>query len=250
MLTFLLASMSIVTIFLTYKNLLDLKISIGNICTVYCYQTIKIPFHIENIQYDRFSLNILYKNESQTVDLPKDSQETIIFNFKTDSRGQHKLNKFTFSTTFPLGLFRAWSYFEVDEHYIVYPKPQGIDQLPEQSLYKSALLGDQGKGSDDFSGQRKYVPGDSLKQVNWKALAKQQGLLTKQFGGDRCEEIWLDWSITEGLLLESRLSQLALWLIQAEHMGLSYGLKLPNMEINPSHGENHFSKCMHALALF
>ena len=179
-----------------------------------------------------------------------DSDKYIHYQFITNSRGQHKLSRFTFSTTFPLGLFRAWSYFEVDKDYLVYPKPAGIPRLPEQTFYKATLFGDQGLGTDDFAGQRKYIPGDSLKHVNWKALAKEQDILTKQFGGDRCEELWLDWTSTEGLPTEQRLSQLALWLIEAERLGFSFGLKLPRIEIMPSQGEQHLQKCMKSLALF
>ena len=74
--------------------------------------------------------------------------------------------------------------------------------------------------------------------------------MTKQFGGDRCEELWLNWASTEGLPTEQRLSQLALWIIEAERLGFSYGLKLPRNEIMPSQGEQHLHKCMKSLALF
>ena len=83
-----------------------------------------------------------------------------------------------------------------------------------------------------------------------KTLAKEQDLLTKQFGGDRCEELWLDWSTVQGLSIEQALSQLALWVIEADRLGFSYGLKLPGNEITPSNGELHLNKCMTSLALF
>lgn len=251
MLTFLLASLSVITILYTYRNLLNLKVSIGHLDPVYCYQHLSIPFIFQNINYDRFSLSVSYTGQDDHLfDLNKNTDLNITLPFATSQRGHHKLGKFTFSTVFPLGLFRAWSYFEVNKDYLVYPKPSGSPQLPEQVLYKATLLGDQGQGTDDFAGQRKYNPGDSLKQVNWKALAKEQDLLTKQFGGDRCEELWLDWSSVQNLSVEHALSQLALWLIEAERLGFSYGLKLPAKEIQPSHGEFHLKKCMALLAIF
>jgi uncharacterized protein (DUF58 family) len=50
--------------------------------------------------------------------------------------------------------------------------------------------------------------------------------------------------------LEERLSQLVLWVIEAERTRLPYGLRLPAVEIQPSLGEPHFHRCLRALALF
>ena len=251
MLTFLLASLSVITILFTYQNLLNLKVSIGQPTAVYAGNKLTIPFYIETNHQDRFSINVSHsKSTGLNIDLPLSPHFKFTYTLMTHQRGYHRLPRFTFSTTFPLGLFKAWSYVEVETGFLVYPKPAGIRQLPEQSFYKATLTGDQGHGTDDFTGQRKYHPGDSLRQVNWKALAKEQGLLTKQFGGDRCEELWLDWSHSQGLGLEQRLSQLALWIIEAERAGISYGLHIPNQDIAPSHGEGHKQQCMKALALF
>lgn len=249
MLTFLLASLSVVCILFTYQNLLNLSVSIGQPEAVYAGSKITIPLHIDGGQQSRFTIYITHSlSSSVSVDIT--NKHHLNYQFITQQRGYHTLPRFTFFTTFPLGLFKAWSYVEIDKQYLVYPKPAGTRQLPQQSLYKATLSGDQGHGADDFAGQRKYHPGDSLRHINWKALAKQQGLLTKQFGGDRCEELWLDWSQTTGLSLEQRLSQLALWVTEAQQQGISYGLHMPGLEILPSYGDTHKMQCLKSLALF
>lgn len=251
MLTFLLASLAVVTILFTYQNLLNLKVTLGQPEPVFAGAKLSIPFYIENNQQDRFSILISHdKSAGYTTDIPINHYFEFKYTLIAEKRGSHNIPRFTLSTTFPLGLFRAWSYVEIDKHFLVYPKPEGLRQLPEQSFYKATLTGDQGHGSDDFAGQRKYHPGDSLRQINWKALSKEQGLLIKQFGGDRYEELWLDWSHTDGSGIEQRLSQLALWIIEAEHAGIAYGLNMPGQEIPPSHGESHKQQCMKTLALF
>ena len=50
-----------------------------------------------------------------------------------------------------------------------------------------------GTGQDDFAGLRKYQPGDSLRHVAWKAVARGQPILTKQFSGLAEGELWLEW---------------------------------------------------------
>jgi uncharacterized protein (DUF58 family) len=114
----------------------------------------------------------------------------------------------------------------------------------------ASLLGDQGIGSDDFAGLRGFRSGDSLKHIHWKALARQQGLQTKLFGGDRNEQLWLDWRMLEGLDTEHRLSQLCRWVIEAERQGMEYGLWLPDQSIDPDRGQSHQRRCLKALALF
>jgi uncharacterized protein (DUF58 family) len=49
---------------------------------------------------------------------------------------------------------------------------------------------------------------------------------------------------------ETRLAQLALWIIEAERARRSYGLRLRGTEIRPSLGQVHFHRCLRALALF
>ena len=48
---------------------------------------------------------------------------------------------------------------------------------------------------------------------------------------------------------EARLSRLCAWLLQADKLGLSYGLRLPGLQIKPSSGEAHKRQCLEALAL-
>ena len=55
-----------------------------------------------------------------------------------------------------------------------------------------------GSGQDDFAGLRSYQPGDSLKHVAWKAAARGQPVMTKQFTGLEAGQLWLAWSDSAG----------------------------------------------------
>jgi uncharacterized protein (DUF58 family) len=138
----------------------------------------------------------------------------------------------------------------LQQEFVVYPEPAESRTLPQNVVYRPKQSGDKGRGSDDFAGLRNYHVGDSLRHVHWKAVARDQGLHTKQFGGDRSDEIWLDWRTLEHMDTEQRLSQLTRWVLDAEHAGLSYGLWLPGERVEPNHGEAHMHQCLAALALF
>jgi len=49
--------------------------------------------------------------------------------------------------------------------------------------------------------------------------------------------------------VETRLSVLARWVLDAEEAGLSWGLRLPGGEIPQAHGTAHTHACLKALAL-
>jgi uncharacterized protein (DUF58 family) len=74
--------------------------------------------------------------------------------------------------------------------------------------------------------------------------------MTKQFAADVQGSLYLDFSALRFADVEDRLSQLALWVIEAERARRSYGLRLPGNEIPPAVGQSHFHQCLRALSLF
>jgi uncharacterized protein (DUF58 family) len=154
-------------------------------------------------------------------------------------------------TRYPLGLFRAWSYVEPDARCLVYPRPER-SPLPTAAAHEAP--GGQRSpvaGNEDFSGLRTYQLSDSPRHVAWKAVARTDGMLTKQFSGEAAAELWLDWErLPPALGLEQRLSRLAGWVLAAERGGARYGLRLPGVEIAPARGDSHAAACLQALALY
>jgi uncharacterized protein (DUF58 family) len=60
----------------------------------------------------------------------------------------------------------------------------------------------------------------------------------------------LDFARTGCADAEASLSRLCAWVVQAESLGLVYGLRLPKVEISPASGEAHQQQCLQALALY
>jgi uncharacterized protein (DUF58 family) len=137
------------------------------------------------------------------------------------------------------------------QRYVVYPKPAGEQRLPTETARsgQSSSRRELGEG-DDFAGVRAYVRGESQRHIDWKAVARGQALMTKQFTAESDGLLYLDFAAVRLDDLEARLSQLALWVIEAERARRPYGLRLPTIEIPPSLGEPHLHRCLHALALF
>ncbi len=97
---------------------------------------------------------------------------------------------------------------------------------------------------------RAYQLSDSPRHVAWKAVARSENMLTKQFTGEAAAELWLDWARLPQFGVEQRLSRLAGWVLEAERSGMQYGLRLPGVEIAPGRGEAQRAACLQALAVY
>jgi len=74
--------------------------------------------------------------------------------------------------------------------------------------------------------------------------------MTKQFAAETKGAVYLDFFELRLADVEERLSQLTLWVIEAERIRQPYGLRLPGTEISPGLGQMHFHYCLRALSLF
>jgi uncharacterized protein (DUF58 family) len=62
-------------------------------------------------------------------------------------------------------------------------------------------------------------------------------------------ELWLDFAQVGIAEREARLSRLTAWVLQADKLGVDFGLRLPGQQIAPAAGEAHKRRCLEALAL-
>lgn len=252
LLTFLLASLAIVSMLHTYRNLAQLVLRAGNSTPVFAGQEASFAVHIDHPGSDpRYAVQLNFsKAPLSIVDLPPQQTTTVSIPLPAPRRGWLRPGRITISTRYPLGLFRAWAYADLSLTTLVYPQAGADAPLPSRSLHPDSRFGNQGKGSNDFAGFRAYHHGDSLHHVHWKSYARGQPLLIKQFSGDSLHELWLDWELTTTADTEARLRQLCRWLLEAESRQLPYGLRIPGVVCSPATGMDHRHHCLRALALF
>jgi uncharacterized protein (DUF58 family) len=250
LLTFLLASIFFITILHSYKSLAGLVLQKGQSKSVFAGEAAGFELHINNpVDVKRHFLQIkLEKTESLTI--KPQSKACVTLYSLTKKRGWHTAGTVTISSTYPLGLFRAWSPIRFNLKALVYPKPSPQERPFPETHSAQALQGFSRKGADDFYGLKEYQPGDSIKHIHWKAFAKGQGLFSKQYGGENSAQIWLDYDNAPEHNTEERLSQLCRWVIDAERARIHYGFSLPGLKLSPDNGIGHTRKCMEALALF
>jgi len=252
-LTFLLAGVGISSMLHTFRNLANLRVTAGRSEPVFAGDTARFTVYIENPgDAPRYSIGLTRdKKAAAFSNVPAHQAVFLGIGIPAPRRGLLQPGRLTLFTRYPVGLYYAWAYLELDMRCVVYPRPDPPGS-PLPPVEKSPGQGaERGQGQEDFFGLRQYHPGDSPRHIAWKAAARDQGLLTKQFSGRADSELWLSWELLPAHLgTEQRLSRLARWILDAHALGLSFGLKLPGRTLPIASGEAQRERCLEALALF
>lgn len=252
-LTFFLASMSIVSLYLCHRNLAGLRISLAQAEPVHAGQRLHCVLALANDSgRSRHQLAAGPDDRSaDRLDLPAGGTGTLTLRGCTHHRGLHPLPPIEVSTRFPLGLFRAWAWLNLAREVVVYPQASLDDESQVARAPSSAETADtegQDQAGDEFSGLRAYLPGESPGRIAWKVLARTGELMARDFRGS-ATPLWLDWSqVTGGT--EQRIGHLTRLVLEADLRGEHYGLRLPDREVAPGHGASHRHQCLLALAVF
>ncbi|MDY0296134.1 MAG: DUF58 domain-containing protein [Acidobacteriota bacterium] len=166
-------------------------------------------------------------------------------------RGAFHLTAVQWESRYPLGVFHCRRRVHLDTSYLVYPNPGGERPWPPpESRWYDWTEGSHMSGGDDFSGLRPWRSGESFRHVDWKAVARGRALNIKEFSGGGQVRTWFDWNQLSGVPDEMRLSQLARWVLDASHLGVEFGLRLPQKTVEAGSGTRHTRACLEALARY
>ena len=192
------------------------------------------------------------------ADVPAQGSSVVQVAFTPPGRGLHRLPTLTAETRFPLGAFRVWTVWRPAAQVMVYPAPElkPPPLPPGEPRSHGAGAAARSQGSGEFDGVRGYRRGDPLKSVLWKKAARGNGqsggesgsLVVRDAEKAQRHELWLDFRQAGSLDTEQKLSRLCAWVLQADRLGLDYGLRLPGREVAPDCGALHKRRCLEALA--
>jgi uncharacterized protein (DUF58 family) len=261
-LTFALTGAGLASMHTTHANLRGLQMDLKAPEGVHAGDEFTLELRLHNDGAARFGIAVSAQldggpSEPAWVDVPARGHAVLKLRLPAGPRGLRELPRLVVTTRFPLGFFRAWSYWRPASKVWVYPRPEEVlAPFPTQAEAGAgaATATRSARGGSDFSGVRSYRRGDSLRQVLWRksALALEQGLplWVRETEAPLAQDLWLDWRDTQGRDVEARLSRLTAWVLAAERLGLPYGLRLPAQELAPSLGGPHRQASLELLAGF
>lgn len=258
MLTFAIGACAVVDMHLTHKNLVKLHLLAGRAHPVFAGEDAQFELTLINrTKVNRYALwvDFLQAGEPRyAADVMAASRTALLLSAPSTERGWLQAPRVRIRTRFPLGLFNGWSYWQPDAKVLVYPFPEeGAPHLPMSGAASEDGHGH--AGHDDFAGIRSYQPGDPMRHMAWRQIARLDPALggqlaTKHFEGGAIEELVLDFdAMPPALDLELRLSRMTRWVLDAELRALPYAFRMQGREFTPSVGAAHQAACLRALAL-
>ena len=257
-LSFLLASCALVDMVLTNRNLARLHLRPGRAPGVFAGEDAQFELHLVNRgALDRYAIGIDFIGAGAPrylADVAAGASTAVVLSCPSARRGWLRAPRVRLVTRFPLGLFRAWGYWQPDLRALVYPFPEA-EATPLPMAGSARADGRGGAGHDDFAGIRHYQMGDSMRSLAWRQIARLDPadggqLVTKHFEGGAAEELLLDFdALPADMALELRLSRMARWVLDAEQRALPYALRVGRHTFGAGIGIAHRSACLRALAL-
>lgn len=249
-LTFLLAALGVVAMHACHRNLETLVASPGGTEPPFAGQDAIFRIAVANPgPLPRSDLEAAATRASPPTHVPAAGEASLELRVPTRRRGSVVLERVELSTRYPYGLFRAWAVLHPGMSCLVYPRPAANAPPPPR---QAGLAGGgvKRRGDDDFAGLKDYHPGDPPRHIAWKAFARADELLVKEFSGDAEATPVFDLADAPGGDLESRLAVLARWIVDSHALGHAFGLRLPGEEIPPAPGDAQRARCLAAIARF
>jgi len=258
-LTFFAGACAVADMYLTAKNLALLQLAPGRAQPVFAGEEAQFELLVLNRgRQDRYALWLGFQADGEprhVTDVAAGAASALRLSAPTRERGWLAAPRVRLVTRFPLGLFRAWSYWRPDAQALVYPAPES----PAPALPSSGAASEDGHGTvglDNFAGIRSYQAGDPLRHLAWRQIARHDPalggqLVTKHFEGGAVAELCLDFAaLPPALDLERKLSRMTSWVLEAERRALPYRFLLAQHDYGPALGDAHRAACLRALALF
>jgi uncharacterized protein (DUF58 family) len=260
LLCYFLLALFLVNLFASYTNFAHLTVKLGRIPEVYVTDEVQLPLWINAEkptspdQHGIVNISLMGQKIIQWFDCDTVTNP-IILTYQSQKRGWHKIPRITFSSYYPLGLYKCWTHLAFSREILVFPKPipcainlREYEANDDNTNNVSSQIMSQ--HNDDFSHLKVYQQGDPMRHVAWKQLAKGRGMYSKQFEGSEQIDVWLIMPIGTNTQIEHNLGILCFQVLTLSRQASKFGLDLGYIKLPPNTGEAHRIACLQALALY
>jgi len=205
-----------------------------------------------------------FSNNLHTTDQQGFTKELILAGFKKECsfdymiqklpRGEYFFDSLTIKVGDPLGIFESKINFNMINRFVVYPQYSELFYRPLEHQNNQGSTISSHHFQRDISmavGIREYRSGDRFSWINWKASAKRNEMMTKEFEELQSNDLFVIMDCAQNELFESTISFTASLLHTVLKKGIQVGLLTNNKNRNSftiRGGEGHFQKLLYHLA--
>ena len=242
----LLGAASYQSVFQAFRTLNRLELHALRAEPCHAGELLRVSLHFRTAARPRRSLRLRTYERETVFDLPDDG--AVVLELPALQRGWQMLPRLRLASEYPFGLFHVWSWLNPEFSALIYPRleanapplPLAGAETPSRTVRMSG---------DELASLREYRPDDPQRNIAWKASARHDRLMVKEFELRRGRETVLDYAALHGLPHEARISRLARWVCAAETAQQPYALHLPQRRLGPALGPEHRHACLRELAL-
>tara|TARA_B100001063_G_C16747920_1_gene548633 strand:- start:723 stop:1823 length:1101 start_codon:yes stop_codon:yes gene_type:complete len=265
LLSYLLLSVMLLTLFYSYQNFAAIALSVSPPKTVFANTTAHLTLNrVEHSNYKtkpegllqvqwlrihKLKLPKLKDTTSITFDIGNQEQRLSI-PVLLHTRGEHKLPRLTLKSAYPFGLYNCWTHLDFDVKVMAYPEPKAgkNGEVVHHTQGAAGSKEDERQGNEDFFALTDFIEGEPLNRVAWKQVAKTGNWVVKQFSEQKGDDVYL--SLPTNTPLEEGLSALTQKIVSMQSQGVHYGLKLGSTTFTPNNSIAHMHHCLSALATY
>ncbi|MDX9714122.1 MAG: DUF58 domain-containing protein [Dissulfurispiraceae bacterium] len=170
-----------------------------------------------------------------------------------EKRGMQTTGSIRICSVFPFNFFVRCIQIPDKEPLLVLPELRkcSLTQPAQQGRqHAEGLLSDSRGYESGIISLRPYQAGDPLRHIHWKAAAKTDKLLTKEFPSSRAEPVLINFDELDIPDIETKISCTAYALNRLIRQGTPAGLVIEKKVLKPSLGSGHRLKMLEKLALY
>lgn len=164
-----------------------------NPVTVRIQNLFKINVWVEVI--DELPIQFQKRDFSREIKLAPNSKQQFDYSVRPVERGKYFFGKLNLFISTNMKLVKKRLIFDKDQMVKVYPSFiqmhkfdfLAVDKrLKQPGLKKIRRIGH----TQEFEQIKEYVPGDDIRSINWKATAKQAGLMVNQYQDEKAQPVF------------------------------------------------------------
>lgn len=249
-LCFLIVSLFVVTILHSYRNLSGLCLRAGGSRNGFVGGQGGLEVVLSGERRAHRSLWLRWLDQpAQEIGVEAGEEVSLWLNLPLARRGPALAPRLRVESRYPLGLLRSWSLVALEQSCLAWPRPLRHEECPGDGGEGRREVAQAGQsGSEEFQGLRDYVPGDSLRQVDWKGYASRRGLNVKLFQEPEAGRLWLRYARLPGHASEARLSILCYWVLRLSRENRPFAVELPGALLPPGRGAEQRERALDLLA--
>ncbi|OIK15894.1 hypothetical protein BIV60_07150 [Bacillus sp. MUM 116] len=202
------------------------------------------------------SMNLLPLKTNSKALLIAGMKKELSYEYTIDElpRGEHFFQSITVRIGDPLGLLEKEKAFDLENKIMVYPAYTELLYRPFENHYDQGMTASRERVQRDTSmaiGVREYQPGDRFSWINWKASAKRNEIMTKEFEQRQSHDVFVVMDCVSDQHFESIVSFTASLLRAVLTKGAQAGLLTISNERTTfpiRGGEQHHQQLLYHLA--